>query len=155
MPKDAEAPDAVASLLRSRTSRPVKRDRILRSSQAEEISEAAFRYHLRQYAADQPLAPTCYLSLGGRDPSEAFMQRFRGHMPPVKPRSQCRVSAREGVTDQETREPGRIVEVTDLTWRTEGEVDVTGGYYEAPMRAADASAPPRPVHNLCSAHTGP
>jgi hypothetical protein len=56
-----------------------------------------------------------YLSLRGRDPSEEFKQRLRDLAPWAKKHSQCRVSARGGMTDHEPVARGRIVEVISLS----------------------------------------
>ena len=108
---------------------------MLRAIPDDAIYEAVFRHHL-QHAIDQPHPIPHYLSLRGGDPGKKFMHRLRDLAPWVKQRSQCRLSARDGVTDRETGTRGRIVEVTSLSWIDEAVVDVVGGYYEAPLKAA-------------------
>jgi hypothetical protein len=101
----------------------------------EAIYEAVFRYQLDQLMADQSHPSRAYLALQGHDPSPAVMDQFRTHALWVQPLSQCRVSARDGVTDRKTGAEGLIVEVGSLHWLHETAVDVVGGCYETPWRA--------------------
>lgn len=102
----------------------------------ETIYAAVFWYQLDQQTADQSHASRHYLALQGRDPSPAIMDQVRSLAPWVQPLSQCRVSARDGVTDRKTGAEGLIVEVGSLCWLHETAVDVMGGCYETPWRAA-------------------
>lgn len=102
----------------------------------EEICEAVFRYQLQQPLVDQPQPPRYYLALWGRDPGEALLCRLRELTPWVQPLSQCRVSARDGVTDRATGAGGVIVQVARLAWVHAAAVDVVGGYYITHRHAA-------------------
>jgi hypothetical protein len=102
----------------------------------EEIGEAVFRYHLQQPLADQPQPPRYYLALRGRDPGETLLCRLRALTPWVQPLSQCRVSARHGVTDRTTEARGVIVQVARLAWVHATAVDAVGGYFITHQHAA-------------------
>ena len=81
-----------------------------------------------------------FLSVGARedrDPDDAFMERFAGHRPPVKPISEATLSgaAQPGsalaaapfpgqVIDRRTGQPGLILRVSRLTWLSESEARV-------------------------------
>src|SRR6266511_2472404 len=98
--------------------------------------EAVFRYQLDQQMADQSCPSRHYLALQGHDPGPAIMDQVRALAPWVQPLSQCQVSARDGVADRKTGAEGLIVEVGGLHWLHETAVDVVGGCYEKPWRAA-------------------
>jgi hypothetical protein len=100
------------------------------------IAEAVFGYHLQRLLADQPSPLRYYLALCGRDPDEALLRRLQTIAAGVEPRSQCRVSARTGVTDRATGAAGVILEVTSLSWIHVAAVEVVGGYYVTPWHAA-------------------
>ncbi len=101
----------------------------------EAIYEVVFRYQLDQQRADQSHPSRHYLALQGHDPSPAIMDQIRALVPWVQPLSQCRLSARDGVTDRKTGAEGQIVEVGGLHWLHETAVDVVGGCYATPWRA--------------------
>jgi hypothetical protein len=101
----------------------------------ETIYEAVFRYQLDQQMADPWRSSRHYLALQGHDPSPAIMDQVRALVPWAQPLSQCRLSARQGVTDRETGAEGLIVEVGSLHWLHETAVDVVGGCYATPWRA--------------------
>src|ERR687897_2672999 len=88
------------------------------------VWEAVFRYQLQQPLVDHPQVPRYYLALQGRDPDEALLHRLRELTPWVQPLSQCRVTARDGVTDRATGASGVIVQVARLTWVHAAAADV-------------------------------
>jgi hypothetical protein len=89
-----------------------------------------------QPLVDHPQVPRYYLALQGRDPDEALLHRLRALTPWVQPLSQCRVTARDGVTDRETGAGGVIMQVARLSWVHGAAVDVVGGYYLTHRHAA-------------------
>ena len=101
-----------------------------------EACEAVFRYQLQQPLLDYPQVPRYYLALQGHDPDAALLRRLRELTPWVQPLSQCRVTAREGVTDRTTGARGVIVQVARLTWVHGAAADVVGGYYITHRHAA-------------------
>jgi hypothetical protein len=111
-------------------------DAIPRASPDDAIYEAVFRYHLQQHATEQPHPILYYLSLRGRDPGEDLLRRVWTLASQVQPLSQCRVSARDGVTDRKTGARGLIVEVSSLRWLHVTAAEVVGGYYATPWQAA-------------------
>jgi hypothetical protein len=100
------------------------------------VCEAVFRYQLQQPLVDQSRVPRYYLALQGRDPDETLLHRLRALTPWVQPLSQCRVTARDGVTDRATGAGGVIVQVARLTWVHGAAADVVGGYYITHRHAA-------------------
>ena len=100
------------------------------------MTEAVFR-HLLRPSRD---GLVCFLSVGGpedHDPDDAFMERFAGHRPPIKPVSEATLAgaAQSGlalppapfpgqVIDRRTGQPGLILRVSRLTWLSESEVRV-------------------------------
>jgi hypothetical protein len=100
------------------------------------VCEAVLRYQLQQPLVDHPPIPRYYLALQGHDPDEPLLHRLRELTPWVQPLSQCRVTAREGVTDRTTEARGLIVQVARLAWVHATAVDVVGGYFITHQHAA-------------------
>ncbi len=100
------------------------------------VCEAVFRYQLQQPLVDHPHVPRYYLALQGHDPDAALLRRLRELTPRVQPLSQCRVTARDGVTDRATGARGVIVQVARLTWLHGAAADVVRGYYITHRHAA-------------------
>src|SRR5262245_52028284 len=81
-------------------------------SERDDIREATFRYMFTHNASGQkPDAGVYCLEIEDADPSDAFMARFAGSMPPVKKASQCTASGEDGVRDKKTKKPGLILRV--------------------------------------------
>jgi hypothetical protein len=100
------------------------------------VCEAVFRYQLQQPLVDYPHVPHYYLALQGHDLGAALLRRLRALTPWVQPLSQCRVTARDGVTDRATGAGGVIVQVARLTWVHGAAADVVGWYYLTHRHAA-------------------
>jgi hypothetical protein len=100
------------------------------------IVEAVCRDLLQQLAADRPHPWRYYLALQGGDPQAALLRRVRALAPGVQPRSQCRVSARSGVVDHATGDPGVILEVSQVSWRHATAAEILAGYFATPWHAA-------------------
>lgn len=106
----------------------------IRESQADDIREAVFRWQFDHNASGvQKKAQAYFLEVGekGGDPTEDLLKRFTDHKPPVRKVSACTASADKGVLDKKTGERGLIFRITRIEWRSDSEVDVIGGYYEA------------------------
>ena len=100
------------------------------------MTEAVFRYLLRP-RRDETLY---FLSVGApddHDPDDAFMERFAGHQPAVKPVSGATLAGATQlgpnaslvpfpgqVIDRRTGQPGLILRVSRLTWLGESEARV-------------------------------
>jgi hypothetical protein len=126
-PTGAQTSDAV---------RPVPKPLISRSAYEDDVLEAVFRHQFGHDASGlQWRARVFFLSVYDRDPSNNLMDRFERHEPPVKRVSECEISAKARgtsaiwVVDSNTGEPGLIYRVERITWVSDAEAEVTGGYY--------------------------
>jgi hypothetical protein len=108
-----------------------------RDMDKQDIREAVFRYQFNHNASGQQQnAKVYFLSLDqDKDPSNEFMERFKGTEPPVKKASQASKSA-GGVVDKETGERGLLFRITSIKRLGENEVEVEGGYFEAGQSAS-------------------
>lgn len=102
----------------------------------DDTREAVFRYEFAHNASGQQQnAKVYFLSLDkDKDPSDAFMSRFKDHKPPVKKRSQATREAE--VIDKDTGERGLIFRATAIKQLDENKVTVDGGYYEAGLSSS-------------------
>jgi hypothetical protein len=110
-----------------------------RDSQTDDIREAVFRWQFDHNASGQQTnAQVYFLEVGekGGDPTDEFMKRFADHKPSVRKVSASSASAGKGVLDKKTGEKGLIFRVTSIEWKSDTEVDVSGGYYEAGLSAS-------------------
>lgn len=131
VPPPVDAPEAAPRPDRGAVPRTPGRERLEAA-----VCEAVLRYQLQQPLVDSPQVPRYYLALRGRDPDEALLRRLRALTPGVQPLSQCRVTARHGVTDRVTGAGGVIVQVARLTWVHGAAADVVGGYFITHRHAA-------------------
>ena len=110
-----------------------------RESQTDDIREAVFRWQFDHNASGQQTnAQVYFLEVGqkGDDPSDEFMKRFAGHKPPVRKKSACNAAPGKGVFDKKTGQQGLIFRATSIDWKSDAEVDVQGGYYEAGLSSS-------------------
>lgn len=104
-------------------------------SEEDAVREAVFRYQFRKNVSALKTAAGVYclsVLLAGeelQDPSHELMARFRGHVPPVKKRSECDVS-RNGVYDKTTRAQGLMFYLKGTRLTSPDTAEVYGGYYE-------------------------
>jgi hypothetical protein len=100
------------------------------------VTEAVFRHLLRPRRD----GTACFLSVGAaedHDPDDAFMERFTGYQPPVRPVSEATRAGTSPpgpasspaafpgqVIDRRTGQPGLILRVHRLTWLGESEARV-------------------------------
>lgn len=111
-------------------------------SEEDQIREAVFRYQFEFNASGLgKSANAYYLGLGhGEDPAPALLSRFKGHTPPVRPRSASEIEPGTAqVVDKETKLPGIAFKITDIRWISDTEVEVDGGYDEASESAAGST----------------
>jgi len=106
-----------------------------RAKAEDDIREAVFRYQFTHNCWGRP-EKVYFLSVNDKDPSKAFMRRFRGHKPPVKPVSKCRIDKnlvpgrpKTAVIDRETGDRGLIFKTEKIKWLNATKVAVEGGYY--------------------------
>jgi len=110
-----------------------------RQRQEDDIREAVFRWQFdHNLSGQQKKAKVYFLSVGDKygDPSDEFIKRFADNKAPVRKRSECTVDAGKGVLDKKTGEQGLIFNVTRIQWKSDTEVEVEGGYYEAGLSAS-------------------
>jgi len=109
-----------------------------RKNEEDDIREAVFRWQFEHNASgQQQKAEAYFLQVGEKgDPSDAFMERFAKHKPPVRKGSACTADMAKGVLDKNTGEKGLIFRVTSIDWKSDSEVNVKGGYYEAGLSAS-------------------
>jgi len=110
-----------------------------REAQADDIREAVFRWQFSHNgSAQQKEAGAYYLGIGARrhDPAEPFLMRFAGHSPPVRKVSACNSDPRKGVLDKGRGTAGLIFYITTIEWKSDTEVEVQGGFYEARLSAS-------------------
>jgi hypothetical protein len=94
-------------------------------SRTLDVAEAVFRFQFGHNASGtQQNASAYYVSLLGGDPSPEFLDRFAGNEPPVKAQS----GFREG--------GGLKFIVREITFASETEAEVTGGYYEGNLSSS-------------------
>ncbi|HXJ90694.1 MAG TPA: hypothetical protein VMS18_28050 [Candidatus Binatia bacterium] len=111
-----------------------------RSKEEDNIREAVFRHQFQHNASGQKQQAHAYclsirLADKDADPTDEFMKRFSGHMPPVRKASQCRWSKGE-VVENHTGKPALIFSISNITWISDTEVTVGGGYEEANLSSS-------------------
>jgi hypothetical protein len=114
-----------------------------RDSQIDDIREVTFRYQFAKNASGQQATAKVYFlsfvvpgKLEGHDPSDDFMKRFAEHKPRVAKASQAKTSMDDVARDSKTGEPGLIFSLSAIDWKSDTEVEICGGYYEASESAS-------------------
>jgi hypothetical protein len=105
-----------------------------RLSQEDDIREAVFRYQFEHNASGQQKSARAYylaILVGNKDsdPPEQFIKRFAHHKPPVRKASACHWDSIK-VVENRTGRPALIFGVSRITWISDTEVTVDGGYEE-------------------------
>ncbi|MCW5555100.1 MAG: hypothetical protein KIS67_23415 [Verrucomicrobiae bacterium] len=108
-----------------------------RAKVESDIREAVFRYQF-QHDGSALLnnAVAYYIAIKGRDPTDEFIQRFAGHIPPMKKASLCIIDAREGVRDVKTDQRGLRFDVGSVKWIGDTQAEVSGGFYKHGLSAS-------------------
>ena len=109
----------------------------------DDIREAVFRYQFEHNESGLQQTANYYFiglhnpgdSIFYRDLSDSFLSRFSGNIPPVKKVSQCDESF-NGVFDKDTGERGLIFRIESITFQSDEEVEVRGGYFEGGLSAS-------------------
>jgi hypothetical protein len=94
------------------------------SDEEWDICEAVLRYQIFHSAAAGRGTATAYVEVQGRNPTGAFLDRFQGHQPPVKPGSRF------------FRGSGVLYRIGVIKRTGEDAVEVAGGYYESSLSAS-------------------
>jgi phytoene dehydrogenase-like protein len=103
-------------------------------SEEDQIRQAVFRYQFEFNASGLGKASNAYyLSVeSNHDPSLALLEQFEGHLPQVKPVSASELEAGTAqVTERESGLPGLIFRIEEISWLSNRQVEVEGGYEEA------------------------
>ncbi len=105
-----------------------------KSRTENDIREAVFRFQIHGWRFH--LGKIFFLSFAKEqgDPSDEFMKRFAGYGANVRKGSQATAEI-TGVKDRNTGELGLILYAAEITWISDTEVEVKGGYYESRMSA--------------------
>jgi hypothetical protein len=86
-----------------------------------DIHEAVFRHQFNNNpSALGKRAKAYFLRISDKDPDEAFLKRFEGHQPPVRPASEWTNQDREAL----------LFRLHTVKWIDNNMVEVRGGYYE-------------------------
>jgi hypothetical protein len=117
-----------------------------RDAQAVLVHEAVHRQQFAEHAPGaQPGQVTFCLAqqdetegLPWADPPEALLHRFVSHAPAVKRVSQCRVDL-GGDSDPAAGVPAIVFRVGPITWQSDTEVDLEGGYHRNGLDASGQS----------------
>ncbi len=97
------------------------------TSQEDDVREAVFHF---QFKNIQLAVEYHFISIDGKKPSSAFVQRFRDEAPPVESISECvRVKKPiRGFVNRKDDKPGIIFNVGAIKWTSPTKADVTGGF---------------------------
>jgi hypothetical protein len=116
----AEAPiERFLSSLRSPADRAIQED---------DIRESVFRYRMGYPKRNCPF----FLSIDGKDPSDAFMRRFAALGRTVKKESESyfkKDQSNRWLRDRSTGEEGVAFSVGPISWLSSDRVEVSGGMY--------------------------
>jgi hypothetical protein len=110
-----------------------------RLSQEDDIREAVFRHQFEHNASgQQKSAHDYFLAIGEKnaDPSDEFMKRFAHNKPPVRKASACRGDSSGWIVNKRTGKHGLLFRVASITWISDTEVKVWGGYDEANLSSS-------------------
>ncbi|MGP0019605.1 MAG: hypothetical protein ACLPHP_13620 [Candidatus Sulfotelmatobacter sp.] len=105
-----------------------------RLGQEDDIREAVFRFQFDHNGSGQQKQAHAYciaILEGGKDsdPSDQFMKRFAHHKPPVRKFSACHWTEIQ-VVENRTGRSALIFRVSQISWVSNTEVTVDGGYDE-------------------------
>jgi hypothetical protein len=105
-----------------------------RTSQEDDVRETVFRHQFDHNASGQQKRAHAYclaVLVGNKDsdPSDQFIRRFAHHKPPVRKASACHWDSIE-VVENRTGRLALIFHVSRITWISDTEVAVDGGYEE-------------------------
>jgi hypothetical protein len=104
------------------------------ASQEDDIREAVFRHQFDHNASGLQKRAHAYCLLirvgeKNSDPSDQFMKRFAGHKPPIRKASGCHWTSIQVIENRSGRS-ALIFFVSNVSWISDTEVTVEGGYEE-------------------------
>ena len=114
---------------------PISAADVDRAAEENNIREAVFRHQFEHNGSGQQQKANAYclsilLDQKKSDPSDEFIKRFAGHKPPVRRASECHWT-KVKVVENRTGRSALILFVSSITWVSDTEVTVGGGYEEA------------------------
>jgi hypothetical protein len=97
------------------------------SAQEDDIREAVFRY---QFTHVELIFAYHFIAIDGKNPSEAFLQRFREDDPPVRPISEAERVKKpmRMVVSRNDQKQGVIFYLGPIKWISDTKVDVEGRF---------------------------
>lgn len=121
----------------------------LRLATEDDIREVVLRYQMEAWAkggddgekeakdeTEKAIAahlnfPVFYISIDDKDPSDAFLERFKNFPRAVKRASESEIDKqhRNAVVDKVTHRPGIVFRVEKIRWHGANSVEVEGGYF--------------------------
>jgi hypothetical protein len=98
-----------------------------RAAQEENIRESVFRYQFGNVAL---IFAYHFIAIDGKNPSEAFLQRFRDNSPPVRPISEAERVKKpmKMVVSKDDQKQGVIFYQGPIKWNSDTKVDVEGRF---------------------------
>lgn len=96
-------------------------------SQEDDVREAVFRYQFKNIELQFAYH---FISVDGKKPSSALLDRFRDDAPPVRSVAEC-VKVKKpirGVVSRKDDKPGILFNAGDIKWISPTKADVNGGY---------------------------
>ena len=110
------------------------------------VREVVFRYQfLHNESGQQQSAGIYFISVllhsdtadiwNNGNPGTGLLARFFNNKPPVKPYSQCIISA-DGVKDRISGERGLLFRIGEIRWVDSTHAEADGGYFEAGLSAS-------------------
>jgi hypothetical protein len=102
-------------------------DESARAAQEDDIRETVFRY---QFKNAEISAAYHFIAVDEKNPTEAFLKRFKDDYPPVRPLSESRIEKKpiRTVVDKKDEQGGIIFHVGHIKWVSDVKADVEGSY---------------------------
>jgi hypothetical protein len=98
-----------------------------RADQEDSIREAVFRYQFKSFDL---LVAYHFISVNGKNPSAAMLQRFHGEQPPVLPVSESEKIKKpmKLIQNRNDYKQGALFNQGQIKWISDAKVDVDGGF---------------------------
>jgi hypothetical protein len=98
-----------------------------RAAQEDDVREAVFRYQFKNTSIS---AAYHFLAIDDKNPTEAFLKRFKDDDPPVRPLSEARIEKKpiRTVVNKRDDQGGIIFHVGHIKWISDVKADVEGSY---------------------------
>ncbi|MBI3853312.1 MAG: hypothetical protein HY298_23950 [Verrucomicrobia bacterium] len=97
-----------------------------------DVTETLVRELLQHVGTNQ--ASVCFLAFGHRltPPSDAFLSRFAGHLPPLRSYAASRVSPSGDILDSSSGKVGVIIQVAKIERKSDGEFEAEAALSNLP-----------------------